>query len=149
MSGNAAGPSLQILPVGPLQCNCSVIGDETTRDAMVIDPGDEIVMPHPSFEPYATGTNIAGARMVQSPLAGYETDLDDMRRRITARSSPAPTTLRRSSQSSAIASPGGSRSTDAVARSSTTASGARRRVTHPGPSLRRRACISRPGRPKS
>lgn len=31
-----------ILPVGPLQCNCSVIGDETTREAMVIDPGDEI-----------------------------------------------------------------------------------------------------------
>jgi hydroxyacylglutathione hydrolase len=32
----------EILPVGPLQCNCSVIGDETTHDAMVIDPGDEI-----------------------------------------------------------------------------------------------------------
>ena len=32
----------EILPVGPLQCNCSVIGDEGTRDAMVIDPGDEI-----------------------------------------------------------------------------------------------------------
>lgn len=32
----------EILPVGPLQCNCSVIGDESTREAMVIDPGDEI-----------------------------------------------------------------------------------------------------------
>ena len=32
----------EILPVGPLQCNCSVIGDEATRDAMVIDPGDDI-----------------------------------------------------------------------------------------------------------
>jgi hydroxyacylglutathione hydrolase len=32
----------EIFPVGPLQCNCSVIGDETTREAMVIDPGDEI-----------------------------------------------------------------------------------------------------------
>src|ERR1700745_2353132 len=32
----------EILPVGPLQCNCSVIGDETTREAMVIAPGDEI-----------------------------------------------------------------------------------------------------------
>lgn len=32
----------EILPVGPLQCNCSVIGDEGTREAMVIDPGDEI-----------------------------------------------------------------------------------------------------------
>lgn len=32
----------KILPVGPLQCNCSVIGDETTHEAMVIDPGDDI-----------------------------------------------------------------------------------------------------------
>ena len=32
----------EILPVGPLQCNCSIVGDETTRDAMVIDPGDDI-----------------------------------------------------------------------------------------------------------
>jgi len=32
----------EILPVGPLRCNCSVIGDETTHEAMVIDPGDEI-----------------------------------------------------------------------------------------------------------
>jgi glyoxylase-like metal-dependent hydrolase (beta-lactamase superfamily II) len=31
-----------VLPVGPLQCNCSIIGDETTREAMVIDPGDDI-----------------------------------------------------------------------------------------------------------
>jgi len=32
----------EILPVGPLQCNCSVIGDEVSREAMVIDPGDDI-----------------------------------------------------------------------------------------------------------
>ena len=32
----------EIFAVGPLQCNCSVIGDETTHEAMVIDPGDEI-----------------------------------------------------------------------------------------------------------
>src|SRR5258706_702975 len=32
----------EILPVGPLQCSCSIIGDETTREAMVIDPGDDI-----------------------------------------------------------------------------------------------------------
>src|SRR4051812_498361 len=32
----------EIIPVGPLQCNCSVIGDEATREAMVIDPGDDI-----------------------------------------------------------------------------------------------------------
>jgi glyoxylase-like metal-dependent hydrolase (beta-lactamase superfamily II) len=32
----------EVLPVGPLQCNCSIIGDETTHDGMVIDPGDDI-----------------------------------------------------------------------------------------------------------
>ncbi len=32
----------EILPVGLLQCNCSVFGDETTREALVIDPGDDV-----------------------------------------------------------------------------------------------------------
>ena len=32
----------EILPVGPLQCNCPIIGDESTREAIVIDPGDDI-----------------------------------------------------------------------------------------------------------
>ena len=32
----------EILPVGPLQCNCSILGDETSREAIVIDPGEEI-----------------------------------------------------------------------------------------------------------
>jgi len=30
------------IPVGLLQCNCSIIGDPVTREAMVLDPGDEI-----------------------------------------------------------------------------------------------------------
>jgi hydroxyacylglutathione hydrolase len=32
----------EILPVGMLQCNCSVFGDEASGEAVVIDPGDEI-----------------------------------------------------------------------------------------------------------
>jgi hypothetical protein len=32
----------EIFPVGPLQCNCSIVGDELTKEALVIDPGDEI-----------------------------------------------------------------------------------------------------------
>src|SRR5213592_3422817 len=68
------------------------------------EPGDEIVMPHPSFEPYATGATIAGARIVQSPLAGYDTDMDDILRRVTPRTkavflcsphNPATTIIRR------------------------------------------------------
>lgn len=30
----------EILTLGMLQCNCSIFGDETTREAVVIDPGD-------------------------------------------------------------------------------------------------------------
>jgi len=29
-------------PVGPLQCNCVVIADEHTKQAIVVDPGDEV-----------------------------------------------------------------------------------------------------------
>ena len=32
----------EILPVGMLQCNCSIFGDEQSREAIVIDPGDNI-----------------------------------------------------------------------------------------------------------
>jgi hydroxyacylglutathione hydrolase len=32
----------EIIPVGPLQCNCSIVGDEVSHEAIVIDPGDEI-----------------------------------------------------------------------------------------------------------
>ncbi len=32
----------EVLPVGVLQCNCSIFGDETSREAIVVDPGDDI-----------------------------------------------------------------------------------------------------------
>ncbi|MBV9443897.1 MAG: MBL fold metallo-hydrolase [Acidobacteriaceae bacterium] len=32
----------EILPVGILQCNCSIFGDEASREAIVIDPGDDV-----------------------------------------------------------------------------------------------------------
>jgi len=32
---------LEHFPVGPLQCNCVIIGDENSREAIVIDPGDD------------------------------------------------------------------------------------------------------------
>ena len=32
----------EIFSVGPLQCNCSVVGDEQSKEAIVIDPGDDI-----------------------------------------------------------------------------------------------------------
>ncbi len=68
------------------------------------EPGDEVLMPHPAFEPYGTETVLSGATVVQSPLAGYDTDLDDMARRVTPRTkavfictphNPASTIVRR------------------------------------------------------
>ena len=32
----------EILPVGPLACNCSILADQTTRRATVVDPGEDI-----------------------------------------------------------------------------------------------------------
>jgi hydroxyacylglutathione hydrolase len=32
----------EILAVGPLQCNCSVLGDEVSREAIVVDPGSDL-----------------------------------------------------------------------------------------------------------
>jgi hydroxyacylglutathione hydrolase len=32
----------EILAVGPLQCNCSILGDEVSHEAIVVDPGDDI-----------------------------------------------------------------------------------------------------------
>ena len=37
---------LETFPVGPLQCNCTILGDEETREAIVIDPGDEVSRIH-------------------------------------------------------------------------------------------------------
>src|SRR5579875_528010 len=40
VSGN--GLIHEILPVGMLQCNCHILGDAATREAIVIDPGEEV-----------------------------------------------------------------------------------------------------------
>ncbi|HWF38883.1 MAG TPA: MBL fold metallo-hydrolase [Candidatus Acidoferrales bacterium] len=31
----------EVIPVGMLQCNCSILGDATTREAIIVDPGDD------------------------------------------------------------------------------------------------------------
>ena len=33
---------LEMFPVGLLQCNCTILGDEEAGEAIVIDPGDEV-----------------------------------------------------------------------------------------------------------
>jgi glyoxylase-like metal-dependent hydrolase (beta-lactamase superfamily II) len=36
----------EILRVGVLQCNCSIFGDEQTKEAIVVDPGDDLADIH-------------------------------------------------------------------------------------------------------
>jgi glyoxylase-like metal-dependent hydrolase (beta-lactamase superfamily II) len=33
---------METFPVGPLACNCTILGDEQAGEAIVIDPGDEV-----------------------------------------------------------------------------------------------------------
>ncbi len=37
----SAAPLVETFPVGPLQCNCTILADPQSREAVVIDPGDE------------------------------------------------------------------------------------------------------------
>lgn len=37
---------LESFPVGPLKCNCTILGDEQTHEAIVVDPGDEVTRIH-------------------------------------------------------------------------------------------------------
>jgi histidinol-phosphate aminotransferase len=75
------------LGVPPAQLLVGNGADEllTILGLAALEAGDEVVLPHPSFEPYTTLALLGGARPIASPLAGYDTDLDDMRRRITPR----------------------------------------------------------------
>jgi len=61
-----------------LQCNCSILGDEVTREAIVIDPGDEIdqilvLLAKHNLRVKAivitqpTSTHIGGAYKIESP----------------------------------------------------------------------------------
>lgn len=49
MADDDAAPNLtaravliEAFPVGPLQCNCTILGDPETKEAIVIDPGEEV-----------------------------------------------------------------------------------------------------------
>ena len=33
---------LETFPVGPLQCNCTILGDLVSKEALIIDPGEDI-----------------------------------------------------------------------------------------------------------
>jgi glyoxylase-like metal-dependent hydrolase (beta-lactamase superfamily II) len=42
----ASSPILESFSVGPLQCNCTLLGDPESGEAIVIDPGDEVSRIH-------------------------------------------------------------------------------------------------------
>jgi histidinol-phosphate aminotransferase len=75
------------LGVGPRQLVFGNGGDEiiTLLVRALVDPGDEVVVPEPSFEPYTTTTRLSGGVVVASPLRDYRIDLDDVLRRVGPR----------------------------------------------------------------
>ena len=94
------------LHVGPEQLIVANGADELLClvATAAFDPGDEAVIPRPAFEPYTTVVTLAGGVVRESPLAGYDTDLDDLGRRVTPRTkavfvcsphNPATTIVRR------------------------------------------------------
>ena len=68
----------EILPVGMLQCNCSIFGDEESREAIVVDPGDDIAdiaaLPEVNSVSFAAvDTYIHGQRAALRAI-GYDAD---------------------------------------------------------------------------
>ena len=43
---------LETFPVGPLACNCTILGDEESHEAIVIDPGDEVARIHQRLDEF-------------------------------------------------------------------------------------------------
>ncbi len=75
------------LGIAPAQLLFGNGGDEiiTLVARALLEPGDEVVVPAPAFEPYTTAALLAGATVVPSPLRDYRIDLDDILARLTAR----------------------------------------------------------------
>ncbi len=73
--------------VSPAQLVFGNGGDEiiTLLVRALLEPGDEVVVPEPSFEPYTTTALLAGGVVVASPLRDYRIDLDDVLARIGPR----------------------------------------------------------------
>lgn len=49
----------------------------------LLEPGDQVIVPDPAFEVYATTARVAGATVVRSPLRDYRIDLEDVLARLT------------------------------------------------------------------
>jgi glyoxylase-like metal-dependent hydrolase (beta-lactamase superfamily II) len=81
---------IETFPVGPLQCNCAIVADPTTREAVVVDPGDEpdriletlsgaglkavaLVHTHAHFD--HVGCSALLKRITGAPILMHESDL--------------------------------------------------------------------------
>lgn len=71
-----SSPLIETFPVGALQCNCTILADELTGDAVVIDPGDEAerilralqaarLMPVALLHTHAHFDHVTGSRRVK------------------------------------------------------------------------------------
>ena len=82
--GEAVARELGVTPAHLLFGNG---GDEiiTLLTRALLEPGDEVLVPEPSFEPYTTATRLAGATVVGVPLRDYQIDLDAVLARVGPR----------------------------------------------------------------
>src|SRR5260370_1130755 len=61
---------LETLPVGPLQCNCSILGHDTSREAIAVDPCDDtprILAPLAKHPPTVNHTRLTHPRTTAPP----------------------------------------------------------------------------------
>jgi len=59
----------EVLPVGPLACNCAIVVDDASGLAAVVDPGDEVILPAPYFTNHQMAVCALGAEAIEAPVA--------------------------------------------------------------------------------
>ncbi len=82
-----AGRLAEKLGVSPSQVFMGNGGDDvlSVLSRTFLNDGDEVVIPQPTFSPYAHVSRVMGARVVFSPLRDMRIDLDDVLNKVSGR----------------------------------------------------------------
>ena len=58
---------IAVMQLGSYGTNCYIVWDEQTKNAAVIDPGDEVLIPEPCYVSYDPIARLTGAKVVSIP----------------------------------------------------------------------------------